>query len=182
MTAAELGQQPALPKVFGTYDLMTGLTKREWFIGQAMAGCSAPVEEVVSRADQLLALLAAPQEAPVVKVDPWKMLEDKVEELQGLREHRDKLQAFKDWVHAYLDSHKVPHHPPGTHGAAGCRIGDRMDWLMNELRTARGMTLESIANLRPALRRMIHLATTAPLTAEQWEEVAAAEKLVEGKT
>jgi hypothetical protein len=44
---------------------------------------------------------------------------------------RDKLQAFKDWVHAYLDQHGVPHHPPGTHGAEGCRIGDRMDWLMN---------------------------------------------------
>jgi hypothetical protein len=52
---------------------------------------------------------------------------------------RDKLQAFKDWVHAYLDGVGVPHHPPGTHGAAGCRIGDRMDWLMadhNRLLTA----------------------------------------------
>ncbi len=44
-----------------------------------------------------------------------------------------KLQAFKDWVHGYLDSHGVPHHPPGTHGAEGCRIGDRMDWLMAEM-------------------------------------------------
>ena len=43
---------------------------------------------------------------------------------------RDKLQAFKDWVHKYLDDHGVPHHPPGSHGAEGCRIGDRMDWLM----------------------------------------------------
>lgn len=41
-----------------------------------------------------------------------------------------KLQAFKDWVHSFLDTHGVPHHPPGSHGAAGCRIGDRMDWLM----------------------------------------------------
>lgn len=41
-----------------------------------------------------------------------------------------KLHAFKDWVHAYLDRHGVPHHPPGPHGAEGCRIGDRMDWLM----------------------------------------------------
>jgi hypothetical protein len=46
---------------------------------------------------------------------------------------RDKLQAFKDWCHAYLDAVGVPHHPPGTHGAAGCRIGDRMDWLMDWL-------------------------------------------------
>lgn len=51
-----------------------------------------------------------------------------------LRAKCDKLQAFKDWVHAYLDQHDVPHHPPGSHGAAGCRIGDRMDWLMAHLK------------------------------------------------
>jgi hypothetical protein len=45
-------------------------------------------------------------------------------------ERGDKLQAFKDWVHGYLDGKGVPHHPPGTHGAEGCRIGDRMDWLV----------------------------------------------------
>lgn len=44
-----------------------------------------------------------------------------------------KLQAFKDWVHKYLDERGVPHHPPGPHGAEGCRIGDRMDWLMAEM-------------------------------------------------
>lgn len=43
---------------------------------------------------------------------------------------RDKLQRFKDWTHAYLDRLGVPHHPPGTHGAEGCRIGDRMDWMV----------------------------------------------------
>lgn len=31
-----------------------------------------------------------------------------------------------------LDSHGVPDHPPGTHGEHGCRIGDRMDWLITE--------------------------------------------------
>jgi hypothetical protein len=53
-----------------------------------------------------------------------------------LRAKVEKLQAFKDWVHAYLDAHGVPRHPPGTHGAEGCRIGDRMDWLMARLRAA----------------------------------------------
>lgn len=51
---------------------------------------------------------------------------------QRAEAERDKLQAFKDWVHRYLDCHGVPHHPPGTHGAEGCRIGDRLDWLMAE--------------------------------------------------
>lgn len=54
---------------------------------------------------------------------------------------RDKLQAFKTWVHDYLDTHGVPHHPPGTHGAEGCRIGDRMDWLMAELAAAKAGTV-----------------------------------------
>lgn len=62
---------------------------------------------------------------------------DTLTELEAARAERDKLQAFKTWVHAYLDSHGVPHHPPGTHGAEGCRIGDRMDWLMAELAECR---------------------------------------------
>jgi hypothetical protein len=53
-----------------------------------------------------------------------------------------KLQRFKDWVHAYLDAQGVPHHPPGTHGAEGCRIGDRMDWLMDRLRKAEAQQAE----------------------------------------
>lgn len=57
--------------------------------------------------------------------------------LTAARQERDKLQAFKDWVHNYLDAHGVPHHPPGPHGAEGCRIGDRMDWLMGQLAAAR---------------------------------------------
>ena len=52
------------------------------------------------------------------------------EEIAALRIERSALKAFKEGVHKYLDDHGVPHHPPGTHGAAGCRIGDRMDWLM----------------------------------------------------
>lgn len=65
------------------------------------------------------------------------------EEIERLRADRDKLQAFKDWTHRYLDAHSVPHHPPGTHGAEGCRIGDRMDWLMQKLYEARmGSLLE----------------------------------------
>lgn len=59
-----------------------------------------------------------------------------------LETDRDKLQAFKDWVHAYLDEHGVPHHPPGPHGAEGCRIGDRMDWLMDKIK---GLEAEATA-------------------------------------
>ena len=79
------------------------------------------------------------------------------EEIKTLQSERDKLAAFKSWVHSYLDVHGVPHHPPGTHGAEGCRIGDRLDWVFAQLEHAKARTLtccfcaapcESIAALR----------------------------------
>lgn len=51
---------------------------------------------------------------------------------QRLLKELESLLAFKKWTHAYLDSKGVPHHPPGSHGAEGCRIGDRMDWIWAE--------------------------------------------------
>lgn len=63
-------------------------------------------------------------------LDPTQAAKD---ELTDLKEQIAKLQRFKDWVHAYLDTKGVPHHPPGPHGAEGCRIGDRMDWVFARL-------------------------------------------------
>ena len=54
-------------------------------------------------------------------------------ELAALQAERDTLARFKKWVHDYLDGKGIPHHPPGTHGAEGCRIGDRMDFVFAEL-------------------------------------------------
>jgi hypothetical protein len=69
-----------------------------------------------------------------------KALEEQLHRLQDERNallaRAEKAEAFKSWTHQYLDAHGVPHHPPGTHGAAGCRIGDRMDWLMAKLDAA----------------------------------------------
>lgn len=64
------------------------------------------------------------------------MIDETEAEIQRLKTAVAKLQRFKDWVHAYLDTAGVPHHPPGIHGAEGCRIGDRMDWLADRLRAA----------------------------------------------
>lgn len=65
--------------------------------------------------------------------NPWETaygLMRSLAEFEAERAKAEKLQRFKDWVHNYLDKRGVPHHPPGVHGAEGCRIGDRMDWLM----------------------------------------------------
>jgi NTP pyrophosphatase (non-canonical NTP hydrolase) len=79
---------------------------------------------------------------------------DKVAEMSAQPEQQAeqiaKLQRFKDWIHAYLDAQGVPHHPPGTHGAEGCRIGDRMDWLMDRLRKAESQQAEQGDGEKPA--------------------------------
>ena len=55
-------------------------------------------------------------------------------ELRDLRDKVAVFQAFKDWVHAWLDSRGVPKaFPDGPHTREGCRIGDRLEWLWAEL-------------------------------------------------
>ncbi len=64
--------------------------------------------------------------------------------IKELEAEYNRLQAFKDWMHRYLDAHDIPHHPLGIHGAAGCRIGDRMDYLMVRLRAAESALAEAM--------------------------------------
>lgn len=45
---------------------------------------------------------------------------------------RDKLQRFKDYVHARLDAAGVSTDPDSPHRAEGCRIGGRMDELIGQ--------------------------------------------------
>lgn len=43
----------------------------------------------------------------------------------------DRLAAFKAWVHGWLDQHGVPAEiPDGPHSKEGCRVGDRLEWLL----------------------------------------------------
>lgn len=101
-----------------------------------------------SAGESHLASLSAARDA---LPDLLAALDAKDAEVGRLTEERDKLQRFKDWVHAYLDAHGVPHHPPGTHGAEGCRIGDRMDWLMADLAARDRRVAELEAGLRNLL-------------------------------
>jgi hypothetical protein len=52
--------------------------------------------------------------------------------LLQLLEERERLQAFKAYVHERLDSAGVPLDPNSPHRDAGCRIGGRLDVLINE--------------------------------------------------
>ena len=88
---------------------------------------SSPFEKDVSG---LRAQLAAAEKERDVKDG---MVTEAIKKIEELRIERDKLAAFKKWTHDFLDTYGVPHHPPGTHGEHGCRIGDRMDWVMEQL-------------------------------------------------
>lgn len=57
--------------------------------------------------------------------------------VRQLLERCAALERFKEWVHSYLDARGVPaEFPDGPHTKEGCRIGDRMDWLVDQLDAA----------------------------------------------
>jgi hypothetical protein len=72
-------------------------------------------------------------------------------------DERDKLQAFKAWVHTYLDAKGIPHHPPGPHGAEGCRIGDRMDYVFAKIADAGERRAAEVAELEATAARRLEL-------------------------
>jgi hypothetical protein len=53
------------------------------------------------------------------------------EEIRRLREECARLQRFKDYCHARLDAAGVPVDPESAHRAAGCRIGGRLDLVLD---------------------------------------------------
>lgn len=54
--------------------------------------------------------------------------------LAAVTKERDDLLAFKTYVHKRLDEADVPHEvPESEHTKAGCRVGGRIDWLLERL-------------------------------------------------
>jgi len=51
--------------------------------------------------------------------------------IEQLQERIEKLERFKAYVHQRLDDAGVETHPMGPHSAEGCRIGDRLDIVLN---------------------------------------------------
>lgn len=135
---ADLTQKPLQPGAIIHPDDLTEA------IAEAIRSHAQSLKQKLELAEEVLRNLAcyvgaggynAPEVDPIafenkIREGIAALTEPLEQQLAQARQERDKLQAFKDWVHNYLDRHGVPHHPPGTHGAAGCRIGDRMDWLM----------------------------------------------------
>ena len=68
-------------------------------------------------------------DAAAVMADKGRQLEA---EIASLKAERDKLAAFKAWVHDWLDKAGVPSDPdPQINKATGCRIHGRMRWLQD---------------------------------------------------
>lgn len=58
-------------------------------------------------------------------------------ELAALAADVEKLSAFKAFVHEFLDRNGVPTDPPGTMREEGCRVGQRLKYLVDERDAAR---------------------------------------------
>lgn len=52
--------------------------------------------------------------------------------IAALEKERDEVQRFKAYVHQRLDSAGVPVDPPSGHKAHGCRIGGRLDVILQD--------------------------------------------------
>lgn len=65
-----------------------------------------------------------------------------------LEQQVEKLQAFKDYVHKRLDDYGIEKEPKGEHSEHGCRIGDRLDIVLNEIKPNNGwISIESEEDL-----------------------------------
>ena len=58
--------------------------------------------------------------------------QDIAQQLIALREATKRLIAFKEYVHQRLDEAGIPKDPPGIHSEKGCRVGQRLDLVLNK--------------------------------------------------
>lgn len=85
-----------------------------------------------ARADEATQRLDDEEQANRNSFHAWKARADTA--LNGAEEQMaraDKAEAFKKWVHEFLDGIGVPHDPdPQSNASSGCRIGGRLRWLV----------------------------------------------------
>jgi hypothetical protein len=115
-----------------------------------------PADRRVGDKDAMLANCARFIQHRCESGGPWKSYAE-------LEAERDKLQAFKDYVHARLDAAGVSADPESPHKAEGCRIGGRLDEVFAEIQRLRN---ECSATGR--LLELIRLYKDDPATAREW--------------
>jgi hypothetical protein len=122
-------------------------------VGRALAGVDAGVEEIkqlMAERDEARAESVALRTA----IQEWNrcgcgmgcsrcarlLLEafDKSSAGKVLLEELERLRGFKTYVHQRLDAAGVPVDPDSPHKAAGCRIGGRLDWVLDPIRIVAG--------------------------------------------
>ncbi len=68
--------------------------------------------------------------------------QEREDAVAGIVKDMVKLAKFKDYVHRRLDEAGVPAEVPGKHLDEGCRIGGRLDWLID-----RALNPQSVVNV-----------------------------------
>lgn len=69
----------------------------------------------------------------------------------AIKEASGERDAFKDFVHRRLDAAGVPKEfPDGPHTKEGCRIGDRLDWVLERWSERAATPIPSVTVVLPA--------------------------------
>jgi hypothetical protein len=80
--------------------------------------------------------LTSLEQAERVALDLVVYLRQEIAEREDLRAEWDKLQAFKEYVHCFLDEMCVPSNPePQETARSGCRIGARLRYVFARIET-----------------------------------------------
>lgn len=101
-------------------------------------------------------------------------------DVSALTAERDKLAAFKAFVHHRLDQANVPTDPPGEHRDRGCRIGQRLTWVLDRMAPAPtcGISEASLHAVQYALSfacaELTGVADPSPATQERLSRIRAA--------
>jgi len=87
-------------------------------------------------------------DALLQEVEHWKSAyHNSTDRERGLEKDIEKLQAFKDYVHKRLDDAGIEKDPESEHKAKGCRIGGRLDIVLNNFK--------DISDFKSSLKREI---------------------------
>lgn len=85
--------------------------------------------------------------------------------LAAVTAERDKLKKFKEYVHTRLDAAGVPVDPESSHKAEGCRIGGRLDIVLDgKVKQERDELRELIRRVKRMISNGLEVGYIAPLT------------------
>lgn len=103
---------------------------------------------------------------------PASLLE---EEIKSLREQLTKAKAFKEYVHRRLDDAGIPIDPDSPHKEHGCRIGGRLDFILEQLAKERELRKELETDFNWSVKKLADVKVDGAMwfTDDEWIKLEA---------